>query len=54
MQNELLPEVIAEIEANLRISPWERMLKNDELLNKRRAIEAFVEKQSRAKKYISK
>ena len=41
-----------ELEANLRLTQWERMLKNDKLVNELIEFEAFMEKLQRGWKYI--
>jgi hypothetical protein len=41
-----------ELEENLRLSPWERLIKHDKKLNELLAFEAFVEKLQRGWKFI--
>jgi hypothetical protein len=44
MSEEFTSQEIAALEENLRQTPWERMLKNDEMVNRFLEIEAFLEK----------
>jgi hypothetical protein len=41
-----------ELEANLRLTPWERMQKHDKKLNEWLEFEAFLEKLERGRNFI--
>ena len=47
MNQELTPQEIEALKERLRLTPWERMLKNDEMVNRLLEIEAFMEKLQR-------